>query len=291
MAISVQDLRSLLERALDDDSLDIDAQSFLDFADDLNQFAYNLLYRNDWEKHISETTLKLVSWTDNYATPANFLWIDLKWWWVYEYQTVDTNKLVISDKKLSPTSIWSSKEWFWFNSSDEIVFTPFPNSSWFHLAYDAQTWNFTTWLVVTWTTSWAYWTISAQKDSWTTWILLLSNITWVFQNNETITDTSTWSATSDWTLMTPYALRYLAWVSLFTEWNEATETLVIPERFRWVLRAWIKRLWREWNDSDSDWWNLESLEDSRFARYLSDMLRNSRRMWKVLSMKSNNAIY
>jgi len=47
MAISVQDLRSLLERALDDDSLDIDAQSFLDFADDLNQFAYNLLYRND----------------------------------------------------------------------------------------------------------------------------------------------------------------------------------------------------------------------------------------------------
>lgn len=63
------------------------------------------------------------------------------------------------------------------------------------LPYDAQTGNFTVGLTVTGGTSGATGVITADNDGGTTGTLTLSNIVGQFQDNETITDTSTGSAT------------------------------------------------------------------------------------------------
>lgn len=65
------------------------------------------------------------------------------------------------------------------------------------LDYDAQTGNFTAGLVVTGGTSSATALLESDSDAGTTGTLTLSNISGTFQNNETITDSSTGSATVD----------------------------------------------------------------------------------------------
>ena len=63
--------------------------------------------------------------------------------------------------------------------------------------YDAQSGNFTTGLTLTGGTSGATGLILLDSDSGTTGTLTLANITGTFEDNETITDTSTGSATSN----------------------------------------------------------------------------------------------
>lgn len=65
------------------------------------------------------------------------------------------------------------------------------------LAYDAQSGNFTVGLTITGGTSNATARIVIDDDSGTTGTLTLTNITGTFQNDETITDSSTGSATSN----------------------------------------------------------------------------------------------
>ncbi len=68
------------------------------------------------------------------------------------------------------------------------------------LDYDAQTGNFTPGLVLTGGTSTATAIIVTDKDDGTTGTLVIRKIAGTFQNNETITDTSTGSATSNGTI-------------------------------------------------------------------------------------------
>lgn len=65
------------------------------------------------------------------------------------------------------------------------------------LNYDAQSANFTVGLVVKGGTSEATGTISADTDGGTTGVLTLTDVSGTFQNNETITDTDTGSATAN----------------------------------------------------------------------------------------------
>lgn len=65
------------------------------------------------------------------------------------------------------------------------------------LDYDAQTGNFTVGLTITGGTSGATAVISADTDSGTTGTLTLTSVSGLFEDNETITDTSTGSATTN----------------------------------------------------------------------------------------------
>jgi len=65
------------------------------------------------------------------------------------------------------------------------------------LDYDAQTGNFTAGLLLTGGTSGATAIIATDKDDGATGVLTIRKITGTFQNNETITDSSTGSATSN----------------------------------------------------------------------------------------------
>ena len=84
-----------------------------------------------------------------------------------------------------------------YSGKTEIVLTPadftplLPNN----LAYDGQSGNFTAGLTITGGTSGATGLIVSDADAGTTGTLTLSGITGIFLDNETITDTSTGSAT------------------------------------------------------------------------------------------------
>lgn len=102
----------------------------------------------------------------------------------------------------SSTNITSDiPEWFYiFNG--QVGFYPIPDTA-TTLAYDAQTGNFTTGLFLTGGTSGARAVILTDTDSGTTGTLTLRMVSGTFADNETITDTSTGSATVNGTA-SPY---------------------------------------------------------------------------------------
>lgn len=80
---------------------------------------------------------------------------------------------------------------------DGTAFYPITDTAIRSLDYDAETGNFTEGLTVTGGTSGATGVIVRVADGGTTGTLYLNNVTGSFQDNETITDTSTGSATAD----------------------------------------------------------------------------------------------
>jgi hypothetical protein len=100
--------------------------------------------------------------------------------------------------------IWQARDyWAWNNTYDGALVNiyEYGSTTWFEenrlsgqLPFDAQTGNFTLNLKVTGATSGAYGWLTKQTDSGTYGTLWLRNVVGTFQNNETITDTSTGSA-------------------------------------------------------------------------------------------------
>lgn len=107
---------------------------------------------------------------------------------------------------------WQPRNTFaWSNTYDGTIVNIYESATWFELdrysgqlAFDGQTGNFTLNLKITGGISGATGYLTKQTDAGTTGTLWLRNITGTFQDNETITDTSTGSATVNGVLTDGY---------------------------------------------------------------------------------------
>jgi len=171
------------------------------------------------------------------------------------------------------------------------------------VGFDAQTGAFTADLTLTGATSGATGTIESITDNGTFGKLVLSSISGTFEDGETVTDTSTGSATVDvYSVLTNtrldpvvlgstskgyfitgsnvvftghsttdiYTLRYLPKA---TEITAIGDDLIIPDEYiDYVLKA-IDCRYSLWDEDP----RMESLSDFRFARVLSDIAENINR--------------
>lgn len=161
-ALTVSQVRSLFERQEDNDFPDINSTTFLDWMNFINNKMYFALSNRDENKFLKEFVYDVTANTDEYTLP--------------------------SDLDFSA-----------FNYSNAGVFTVNAGTHFLLLRYDAETGTFTEGLTVTGGTSGATGVISQLQDNGTTGYLVLKTITGTFQDNETITDTSTGSATTNGT--------------------------------------------------------------------------------------------
>ena len=143
------------------------------------------------------TDIATVAGQQGYAIPAGIRKI------IDVYVTVGTTVY-------TPEPVYSPEAWngvlsaqlgesdvprFYFVQDNKILIAPTPNAN--NLAYDAQTGDFTVGSVLTGGTSGATATISGDVDNGTTGTLTLASVVGVFQDNETITDAVTGSATTN----------------------------------------------------------------------------------------------
>lgn len=120
--MTVQEVYNLFSRHKKDVS-DVSSQLFFDWCDEINLFAYRLIYGSDPERFISENAISVITGDATYSLPVNFLNMQPKGCGIFE-----TDNGVRSDRRLTITGYGSSDHGYFINGST-VNLTPTPQAS------------------------------------------------------------------------------------------------------------------------------------------------------------------
>lgn len=154
----VSDIRSLVERQMDDTLPDVTSTIFLDWLNFINNEVYFILANQDENRFTREYVYDVQSGDNTYALPS------------------DCGTLV-----LTTTGVYQGQ-----SGNDYLL-----------LRFDTQTGAFTAGLTLTGGTSAATGVIDQIVDNGTTGYLILSSVVGSFDDNEIVTDSSTGSAAAN----------------------------------------------------------------------------------------------
>lgn len=120
--MTVQDLYDLYARYKKDIS-DVSDELFWDWADEINRFAYRIMYAHTPDTLISTDTISVVAGTASYALPSDFLNIEPLGTGFFK-----VNNGNASEEMYFKTGYGSDKTGYYITNGN-VVFTPAPQSS------------------------------------------------------------------------------------------------------------------------------------------------------------------
>jgi len=124
MAITITEAKTLLEN-LKKDISDVSDATFINWCNNINNFAYKIMCGVDPERFISTSTVSVVSGTSTYALPATFKSIDYQGCGVFD---LDGNSQPVDTARLPLTGAGSSTVGYYISGSN-LCITPQPSAS------------------------------------------------------------------------------------------------------------------------------------------------------------------